>query len=99
MDEIGRELHDVLPARARGLESNLDVAKYLGGLICEVALACKLAARIRAEHAGDKEIFRRLDPRHMRILAERHTQFGDVIGLDLGTHCSVPLPFSHTGQY
>src|SRR5450755_647340 len=69
MDEIGRELDDVAPARAARLEGRQGAGEGQPALLVEAF--GNRSVGVRAYLAGDEDELRRLDPRDLRVLAER----------------------------
>src|SRR5204863_3108600 len=78
VDQIGGELHDIVPAGVRGSKRNFDIGEGLPALREEVGLSDEVAASIGGHHPGDEQELARLDPRDLRILPERISELRKV---------------------
>jgi hypothetical protein len=74
VNEIGGELHDVAPSSPGRLQRGFQIVEDLPALRIEIPIADYLAVLVGRKHAGNEEIFRRFDARHMVILAEGLTE-------------------------
>ena len=104
MHEVGTDLYDVVPARARRLERLTDLR--------ENAVALLVEARARRQHARDEEELTRGDARDVRVLPQGLAQRVDVVYAHLARHhpyftqgrvslalaLVVPLDVLHSGS-
>ena len=86
MHQVGRELHDAFPTGIRRAQRRLGVCKGLLALGEEVVVTDHVAARIGRHHAGDEQQLTRLDAGDLRVLAERRSELGHIVDLDLRFH-------------
>src|SRR6516165_3734928 len=71
MHQIGGELDNVVEAGARRFERGLDIGERLDALCVKIVYPDRRAARIDGHLTRDKKKLGRLNPRHVRVLAER----------------------------
>jgi hypothetical protein len=84
MNQVGRELHYLVPSSPRRGKGRFDILENLSALGVKIIFADNISRPVGCEHAGDEKELAGFDPGYVRVLPKGFPQGISVVDLDFG---------------